>query len=90
MKFNTQLKLTRHKKYFDTGLSITNYFKYVIALFGIASQNVKYTIIIALIYAILSYFLGWWYLKSGFFKAEIEVGNQYNLFVAQMRKKRNI
>jgi len=74
-----------HKAYFDTGMGLTNYAKYLIAFFGIASSNVKTTLIIAFFYAIFCYFLGRWWYKSKMKIAEIEVGNQFNLFVKQMR-----
>ena len=80
-RFNLQ------KAYFDKGMGLTYYIKYVIALFGLTSQDVKTTLIIAFFYCIFGYFLGrWWYL-SGFVKSEIEVQNRFNIFVEEMRSK---
>ena len=79
-----------HKAYFDTGMGLTSYAKYLIALFGIASADVKSTLIIAGVYALFSYFLGRWWFKSKMRVAEIEVQNQFNLFVKEMRKKKHL
>lgn len=87
MRFKTKLKICLLKNYLDTGMALTNYFKYVIAFFGVSSSNVKITLLLAFIYPIFSFFLGYWWLKSGFYKASIEVQNKYNLFVEEVRKK---
>jgi len=79
-----------HKAYLDTGMGLTNYLKYVIALFGIATSNVKTTLIIAFFYVIACYFIGRWWYKSKMKLAEVEVGNQFNLFVKQMREKKDL
>ena len=86
-------KIALHKRYFEYGYGITNYIKYSIALFGLSSLNVKATLIIAIVYAVACYFLGWFLYKINFPTAEKEVENKYNLFVKEMRsklKKRNI
>lgn len=75
------------KAYFDKGYAITSYFKYAIAVFGVASLNVKLTMIIFLFYGFFCFFLGWAWYKYGYAIAEQEVFNDYNLFVKQMRKK---
>lgn len=80
------LKFALHKRYFDTGMGITNYLKYVIALFGIASLNLKWTMILAVIYAFTSYIIGWYWLNSGLVDAEKEIDNRYNPFVREMRR----
>ena len=83
-------KLCLHKGYFEKGLSITNFFKYFIALFGVTNyayvSNVNLTIILLFGYLVGCYFLGWLWFNRGFFQAEIEVSNQFNLFVEEMRK----
>ncbi len=83
-------KFCLHKAYFDTGMGLTNYVKYLIAFFGLASADVKLTLIIAVAYGILSYFLGRWWFQSKMRLAEAEVGNQFNLFVKEMRKKKHL
>ena len=79
-----------HKAYFEQGMGLTNYVKYLIAFFGIASSDVKITLIIAGAYGIFSYFLGRWWFQSKMKLAEIEVSNQFNLFVKEMRKKKHL
>lgn len=76
----------KHLTYFETGYSKTNYIKYLIALFGLSSLNVKSTMWMAFIYAIVCYVVGviWW--NFGFAEAQIEVVNRHDLFVKQMRK----
>ncbi len=75
------------KSYFDRGYQLTSYAKFLIALVGIATLNVKLTLILGVIYGILCFFLGWGWYKFGFVTAEAEVGNRFNLFVKEMRKK---
>jgi hypothetical protein len=84
MKF---YKFALHKRYFDTGMGVTNYLKYPLVLLGIAIPNVKAIVYVAVIYAIACYFLGWWWLNGGMTDAENEVSNQFNPFVKEMRKK---
>lgn len=84
------LKFALQKAYFDEGYGLTSYFKYAIAVFGVASLDVSTTMIMFFVYGIICYFLGLWSFKSGFKEAQIEVGNIYNLFVKQMRKKKVI
>ena len=83
---NFQIKFNLHKTYFDIGYGLTQYFKYLILLFGVASLNVKSTMFIAVVYAIGCYILGWAWLHSGFFSAAIEIGNMFNPFVTEMRE----
>ena len=91
MNFKTKYKINLYKAYFDKGLGLTNYLKYFILLFGIyevlSIKNVTITFIMAILYAVGCFFLGWFWYKSDFIKAEIEVGNNFNLFVKEMRKK---
>ena len=79
-------KIALHKRYFDTGFGVLNYVKYPLVLLGFAIPDVKSIILVALGYAIICYFLGWWWLNKGMTEAETEVGNRYNPFVQEMRK----
>jgi len=89
-KKNYKYRINLHKCYFDTGYGITAYFKYFIFVFGGLSfqQNIslKYTIYVMLVYALFCYFFGWAWYRFGWYTAQIEVGNQFNLFVKEMRK----
>lgn len=75
------------KRYFDLGWSITGYLKYILALFGIASLNVKATMVLAVCYAVFCYVFGWAWVKFGWYTIDIEITNMYNLFVKEMRSK---
>ena len=76
------------KAYFEKGYALTSYVKYVIALFGLASQDLKITLIAGVIYGFVCFFLGWIWFHYHIVDAEIEVQNQFNLFVKQMRKRK--
>jgi len=87
MKFKTKYKLCLTKRYFDTGYSLTNYMKYFIAFFGLASRDIQTTMIIGFSWVFACFFIGWIWIKYKFIEAEQEVTNQFNLFVKEMRKK---
>lgn len=87
MKFQTKYKILLFKSYFDKGYGVTNYLKYFIAFFALASLNVKQVIWISFFYGILCWFVGYWWYKYDWIIAEIEIGNKYNLFVQDIRKR---
>lgn len=84
-------KFALHKSYFEKGLSLTNFFKWFIAIFGVSNytyaNNVNLTFYLLIIYLIGCYFLGWAWYNKGFVQAETEVSNQFNCFVKEMRKR---
>ena len=80
-------KLCLHKAYFEKGYALTNYIKYLIALFGLSSLNVKATLSLGLGYAFFCYFIGLIWYKFRIIDAELEVSNKVNPFVREMRKK---
>ena len=61
--------------------------KYFIAFFGLASRDVNSTMWMAIGYTLGCYLLGWIWFNTDFNRANIEVGNQYNNFVKEMREK---
>jgi hypothetical protein len=75
-----------YKAYFDKGLDVTSYIKYIIAFFGLASQDLKTTMWIAGIYAVFCFFLGYAWYKFEIVNCELEVANRFNPFVKEMRK----
>lgn len=79
------------KSYIDRGRGLTSYFNELFLLFGFYTiyqqQSFFLLLIIALIYVIICFILGWAYFKWQWQLAETEVQNQYNLFVKEMRKK---
>lgn len=74
------------KAYFEKGYGLTSYIKYMIAFFGLASSDVNKTLIIAVIYGLSCFVVGWIWYKSKYVFAEAEVANQFNLFQREMRK----
>ena len=81
-----RFKIILHKAFFDKGYGILGYLKYLIAFFGFASGDWITTILLGIIYVPACYVAGrLWYAK-GLATAEMEVGNQFNKFVIEMRK----
>lgn len=87
MKLKEKFVIT--KTYFDKGWGISSYMKYAIALFGISSLNVKYTLLLGLVYGVMCYFMGRIWLNRGFESIEQEVYNRVNPFVSDVRKHIN-
>ena len=87
MKFKLKYKICLIKSYFDKGLGLTNYIKYFLGFFALASKDVGLTFLWASVYVVFCFFFGRWWFKSNFVRAEQEVSNKYNLFVGEMRKK---
>lgn len=79
-------RLVKAKAYFEKGYGLTHYIKYVIAFFGLASNNLQLTMFFGLAYIPFCFLLGWWWLNHGWLTLEIEVGNEFNRFVKEMRK----
>ena len=84
---NPKYKFCLLKAYFEKGYSLTNYIKYMIALFGLSYLNVKTTLIMAIIYGVSCFAIGYYWYKWDFITQEIEVSNKFNLFVKEMRSK---
>lgn len=75
------------KAYFDKGWGLTGYIKYIIALFGISSLDVRGTLIMGLIYGISCYFLGRIWFNYRLVDTENEIQNRFNPFQREVRKK---
>ena len=82
------------KAYFDNGYSLTSYPKWAFAILGIGSAikgySLWYLIFGAFSYGILCLMFGWIFIKLGFYEMQQEVSNQFNLFVKELRKRKNI
>ena len=86
-------KIALWKAYFDTGYGLMSMPKYILILLGFgdtlasAGNNKVRVLIYGAGFGLLCFILGWLMFKSGFQKATIEVQNNYNLFVAEVRNK---
>lgn len=80
-------KILLWKAYLDKGINLTSYIKYLIAFFGLASQDVKNTLIIAIIYAVFSIFLGRWWLKKRLMDVEQEINNYFNPSIEEIKQR---
>jgi len=83
-------RLNLHKHYFDTGYGITSLAKYFILVFGGMSfqteLSLKWTMVLLVFYAVFCYLFGWAWFRFGWYEQQLEVSNQFNLFVKEMRK----
>ena len=84
-------KLALLKAYFEKGYSFLSYPKYILFLMGLGdviSNDGDYSKVVmygAIIFC-LCFVVGWFFFKFEIVNAELEVGNQYNPFVKEMRK----
>ena len=74
------------KAYFEKGYGLTNYAKYMIALWGLSSLDVFSTMTLGIAYAVLCFFIGWGWYRMGIISAEHEVQNRVNPFMGEVRK----
>lgn len=79
-------KAVKAKVYFDHGYGMTNYVKYIIAFTGLASKDMTLTLMLGFIYVPACFLIGWYWINHGWYEREIEVSNEFNWFVRQMRK----
>ena len=87
MEREFKFKFILAKAYFDKGWGLLSPAKYAIALFGLASSDVVWTMIIGFAYCIFCYFFGRFWFKHKLMDAENEVNNRVNPFVNEMREK---
>lgn len=82
------------KAYFDRGLGLTSYVKYLIGFLGIFQLiDAKLGVQIVLLYMIFCVLLGWIWKKYKFWHIENEIQNRLNPFQIEVRRalrKRNI
>ena len=84
-RINLKYKICLLKAYFEKGWGLTNYIKYLIAFFGLASQDLRTTMIFGIIYFFMCFGLGYFWFKVHLYDQEIEVSNKFNPFVREMR-----
>ena len=85
-----KIKICLWKAYFDNGINLTSYFQWIIAYWGITTQDMKSTFIFAVFYALFCFFLGWLWIRKGMYDANNEIANRFNPFVREVRKKLKI
>ena len=73
------------KAYFDKGFSLTNQFKYILVLFGWATDDVKKTIIVGVVWAFSCWLLGRWWFRKRLIDTEKEIDNFFNPFQREVR-----
>ena len=78
-------KLLLWKAYFEKGWQITNYFKYVLVVFGWATNDVKTTILIGIVWVLCCFIVGKFWYKYKLINTEQEIQNRINPFVHEMR-----
>jgi len=91
-----KFKICLHKSYLDQGIGLTNFLKYIVLLAGggsiIATDGASTSLAVLGVigYMIVCYISGRYYFTHGFKEAEMEVGNQFNLFVKEVRERKSI
>lgn len=78
--------ILQQKFYFDKGLGLIGYLKYIILGVGFAFKDVKLTLLLGALSGIALYFLGLFWTKFGMTEIEMAVSNQYNPFVKDTLK----
>lgn len=86
MKFETKYRVCLWYNWLGQGIGLLNMPKYFVFMFGVSSNNLKWTMIFGLIWAISCFIIGMFWYKHGWKEADAEVANRYNKFVKEMRK----
>lgn len=77
------------KRYFDTGIGLTTYAKYLIAIFSIYSISkdipIEWTLAAGVLYVFACIFIGWWWISSRLIDAEKEIDNLLDPFQREVR-----
>ena len=84
-------KFALWKAFFDKGYSLLSYPKYILILMGVgdviaSGGDSTKVIIFGIAFGFICFLLGMFWFRFKVVNAEIEVGNQYNPFVKEMRK----
>lgn len=78
--------ILKQKFYFDTGLGVSGYFKYLIVGFGFTIKDTMLTIIAGLFSAIVMYLVGFLWCKYNLSTISNDIANSYNPFVTDTLK----
>lgn len=83
-------KFAKQKAYFDAGYGASSYIKVLLGITSLATLNVRLIATVIFFYGIGCYILGYFMFKFRFIEAEKEVLNQNDLFVKEVRKRKDI
>ena len=77
------------KRYFEIGSMVTGYVKYLIALFGLASRDVWWTMGFGVCYGVLTLVVGRAWHHRGYMKLEMVLYNRFNDLADEIRAWKN-
>ena len=80
-------KLAQAKAYWETGYGLTHYIKYPLAIFGFATANWTEVVYLGILYFFFCFFFGYMWYKTHMIDAVMELSNQHNPYVQEMREK---
>lgn len=78
------------KRYFDVGYTILSYIKYIAVLMGgraMLDNDTSLMVWLAVGYALLCFVVGWAWHRFDLIQTEVEIANQFNMFVEEVREK---
>lgn len=78
-------KILLWKAYFDKGFALTNYLKYVLLVFGWATNDIKTTIIVGVSWCFSCLIIGKLWFKYRLVDTEQEINNLFNPFCHDVR-----
>ncbi len=94
VRFEYKVLFCLHKNYLDTGFGLLNYVKYFLYAYAganiISTQSYSNAFVAGFIFLVVCYFLGYGWYHTDMARASAEIGNRYNLFIEEMRKKYNL
>jgi len=89
IELETWIKYLWHYQYFQQGLGVLNQAKYLILAMGlleaIKTSSLKFTAVVAIIYGISAYVVGWLCYHSKFMRASTEISNRINPLADELR-----
>lgn len=74
-------------KYFETGFRFTRYLLYLVALFGLSSDDWQTTFALGVLVGIVSLVVGYLWIELELADAENEINNIINPFQREVRRK---
>jgi len=89
MKFDWKYKLCLWNQYFDKGMALSKWLKYLLFIIGLSTSgyHLRVMIIIGSCYVLGCFIAGWLWFKYEWVLAEAEVSNRHNLLAREIREK---